>query len=539
MKRNKVVLLLTLAVLGMGSTNCMAAEEFSSLYIPEAFQEMEYLTVEDAYQQLEGSAESEDGQSVEAEGTENGSNQQENEEDTENETEDSEENFQNGLAELMKCQGLFIQNGSTGKVYTAEISFYLKYGVPFCKIEYDGYSGTIEDVQIDWIKGMEAVASKKREATESEVVGLEVAGSEAAKSEVAGSETVEKETVTADIANAEDAGYLAVGHAVGHFFSAEHEFTISFGEDSLHIQWGDDCDYVLQRASGAAEELEDKTPPFEESDTYKTICDKIDTSFKKSPHKITYDPESKTMYVFLVISEGGRKTAITHADELRDGWQDVVDNLKKVSEVVKDAVNVATRDGLSDLSRGHCRFMVVDSLKEDDQYFAQDTWAIITDGKVEYDLLDDVTGGINPETIINSVPGSDENEGDMGVGTADSGNSSGSIESDGGYSSHENSSPDKTATSGERNALDKAVSYLNIMAFSHDGLVEQLEYEGYTHSEAVYGADHCGADWKEQAAKKAKKYLEIMSFSRSGLIEQLEYEGFTTEEATYGVNKVY
>jgi hypothetical protein len=31
--------------------------------------------------------------------------------------------------------------------------------------------------------------------------------------------------------------------------------------------------------------------------------------------------------------------------------------------------------------------------------------------------------------------------------------------------------------------------------------------------------------------------LDYMAFSRSGLIDQLEYEGFTTEQASYGVDK--
>ena len=39
----------------------------------------------------------------------------------------------------------------------------------------------------------------------------------------------------------------------------------------------------------------------------------------------------------------------------------------------------------------------------------------------------------------------------------------------------------------------------------------------------------------EQAAKKAKEYLDAMSFSRQGLIDQLLYEGFTNSEAIYGV----
>lgn len=92
-------------------------------------------------------------------------------------------------------------------------------------------------------------------------------------------------------------------------------------------------------------------------------------------------------------------------------------------------------------------------------------------------------------------------------------------------------------TMGERNALKSAQQYLGFMAFSYDGLVDQLEYEGYSHDEAVYAADNCGADWKEQAAKKAADYLDLMSFSRDGLIEQLEYEGFSEEQAVYGVEQ--
>lgn len=90
-------------------------------------------------------------------------------------------------------------------------------------------------------------------------------------------------------------------------------------------------------------------------------------------------------------------------------------------------------------------------------------------------------------------------------------------------------------TMGQKNALKKANSYLNIMAFSYSELVKQLVYVGFTNEEAVYAADNCGADWNEQAAKKAEDYLGIMAFSRDGLIEQLEYVGFTHEQAVYGV----
>lgn len=92
-------------------------------------------------------------------------------------------------------------------------------------------------------------------------------------------------------------------------------------------------------------------------------------------------------------------------------------------------------------------------------------------------------------------------------------------------------------TVSQSNALESAKSYLEYSAFSYNGLVEQLEYEKYSHEDAVYAADHCGADWNEQAAKSAESYLAYSSFSRDGLIEQLEYEGFTHEQAVYGVEQ--
>lgn len=95
------------------------------------------------------------------------------------------------------------------------------------------------------------------------------------------------------------------------------------------------------------------------------------------------------------------------------------------------------------------------------------------------------------------------------------------------------------SSAGQRNALEAAKRYLSAMPFSHKGLIEQLEYEGYTYSEAKYAADNCGADWYAQAVKHAKQYLDTMPFSRSDLISQLEYEGYTYDQAVYGVNQSY
>lgn len=93
-------------------------------------------------------------------------------------------------------------------------------------------------------------------------------------------------------------------------------------------------------------------------------------------------------------------------------------------------------------------------------------------------------------------------------------------------------------TLGQQNALRKARDYIDAMDFSYTGLIKQLEYEGYSHNEAVYGADNCNADWKAEAAGKAKDYMDTMAFSRQGLIDQLLYEGYTQEQAEYGAFSV-
>ena len=93
-------------------------------------------------------------------------------------------------------------------------------------------------------------------------------------------------------------------------------------------------------------------------------------------------------------------------------------------------------------------------------------------------------------------------------------------------------------TMGQQNALRKAKSYLETTSFSYSGLVSQLEFEGYSHDDAIFGASNCGADWNQQAVLKAKSYLSMTAFSRQGLIEQLEYEGFTHEQAEYAASAV-
>lgn len=90
----------------------------------------------------------------------------------------------------------------------------------------------------------------------------------------------------------------------------------------------------------------------------------------------------------------------------------------------------------------------------------------------------------------------------------------------------------------QQNAVGQAESYLSFTAFSRSGLIEQLEYEGYSAEEATFAVDQVAPDWNAQAAAQAKSYLEMSSFSREGLYDQLIYEGFSDAEANAGLAAV-
>ena len=68
--------------------------------------------------------------------------------------------------------------------------------------------------------------------------------------------------------------------------------------------------------------------------------------------------------------------------------------------------------------------------------------------------------------------------------------------------------------------------------------LKRMEDQLGTEIEVAWGYEtYCGADWMEQAVKKAASYLQVSSFSRDGLIEQLEYVGFTHDQAVYGAEQ--
>lgn len=85
------------------------------------------------------------------------------------------------------------------------------------------------------------------------------------------------------------------------------------------------------------------------------------------------------------------------------------------------------------------------------------------------------------------------------------------------------------------NARRHAESYLETMPFSRSGLIDQLEFEGYSSDAATTAVDGLGADWHAQAIRSAQSYLDVMPFSHSGLVDQLIYEGYTPDQAEHGV----
>jgi hypothetical protein len=91
-------------------------------------------------------------------------------------------------------------------------------------------------------------------------------------------------------------------------------------------------------------------------------------------------------------------------------------------------------------------------------------------------------------------------------------------------------------TSLQQEAREVARGYFETSWFSRIGMIEQLEYEGFSYDDAVYGVDSLGANWYEEAVGMADSYIGSSWFSRSGLIEQLEYEGFSYSESEYGVD---
>jgi outer membrane PBP1 activator LpoA protein len=107
----------------------------------------------------------------------------------------------------------------------------------------------------------------------------------------------------------------------------------------------------------------------------------------------------------------------------------------------------------------------------------------------------------------------------------------------------ESKEPDMTTA--QENAYKAALNYLDLMAFSKDGLINQLiNGDGYDQADAEFAVnlveENGEVDWNEQAVKAAQNYLDLMSFSRDGLVDQLiNGDKYTAEQAEYAATQVY
>ena len=271
-------------------------------------------------------------------------------------------------------------------------------------------------------------------------------------------------------------------------------FQIDFDTENMHIVWGDgSCDYRLHKWSGDPKELEDT--PFDETEDYDFVVSLLRQLVPKDAEsRIAYQAETKTLSLYFCEKDRPRWFLLERLDNNREALLQLEEPLKEASDVAKSYMDIFLQDPFDPVPEASCVIAFVDRLRDDSNYTENDLIVEVKDGKVVYNIA----------RAVKKV-----------------------------------SNPTPAPTVGEKNALKTAKQYLEYIPFSYEGLVKQLEYEGYTHSQAVYGADHCGANWKQEAVAMAKRYLEVSSFSYQGLIDQLEYEGFTHEQAVYGADRTY
>ena len=325
-----------------------------------------------------------------------------------------------------------------------------------------------------------------------------------------------------EVTDSEEDGYLFESEPKGDLYGNEQDFHLYFARDKLHITWAETCDYLLDRGDGSAESVEDYKVPFDESDTYKKIEEILDENYESLEHDMAYDAKNRELNIYFQAPDNLRAALMTKDASLLESWNTLIESMKSFCESVLKVVEIG---GNADCVNVY----LVDKLNSENEYTQSDYVLWIRNGEVKYNCVDD-----------SSSPASSSSESSSPASSASqkSGESGRKTETTAGTKSS-SGSDSHTPTFGEQNALESAHQYLNYTAFSYTGLIGQLEFEGYTHSEAVYAADHCGADWKQQAVKMARQYLDYSSFSRSELKDQLEFEGFTSEQAEYAVSVVY
>lgn len=86
-------------------------------------------------------------------------------------------------------------------------------------------------------------------------------------------------------------------------------------------------------------------------------------------------------------------------------------------------------------------------------------------------------------------------------------------------------------------AHEAAVTFLEVRAFSRQGLVEQLQSVGYSVEDAT-AAIPAEADFMVEAERAAAEYEGFLD-SRGSMVDQLVDDGFTPAEAEHGAAAVF
>jgi hypothetical protein len=102
----------------------------------------------------------------------------------------------------------------------------------------------------------------------------------------------------------------------------------------------------------------------------------------------------------------------------------------------------------------------------------------------------------------------------------------------------EQTQTENEGASEQRRAIARAESYTNLMAFSRARLIQQLEFEGFTHNDAQWAVDQLTIDWNEQALKKANSYHSLMSLPPDNIRRLLASEDFSEEQIDYAMTNM-
>ena len=168
-----------------------------------------------------------------------------------------------------------------------------------------------------------------------------------------------------------------------------------------------------------------------------------------------YDEEKRELNIYVEAPENLRSAMNTRDSSLLDSWQKLVESMTTLSDTLLKVVEIGGR-------AFYVNIYWVDSLNDEHEYTESDYLVWIQNGVVKYDYSDHLP---NSSTPAGASKESRTSEQTAGVSSG-SGND--------------------TATFGEKNALKKAQQYLEYTAFSYTGLIEQLEFEGFTNEQVEY-----------------------------------------------------